>query len=193
MQTTKQKLVLHNNAATSPNVIHINDCCQLLHNMKYRFLNNWISTIHIFYFFFVFVVFGHLVQNLWFDDLKKMNLSSSASYDSDDNEEISRLKENKAKPLHRKQKYRKEWETMSEFKNWLTKDEKSIFNAKCRIWSKTLTCELTTIKRHAKTMKHKELQSNRSQKQKAVINRFVQSKGKPDLHFILVLFIKNFP
>lgn len=109
--------------------------------------------------------------------------SSSDEYDS----ETQHKKNKKTKTPHRKQKYRKEWEAMPEFKYWLTKDSKSDYNAKCSICNKIIVCELTTIKRHGKTQKHKELQSNISEKQKAVMNRFVQSKGT---YIFLITYFK---
>lgn len=76
-----------------------------------------------------------------------------------------------------KPKYRKEWENLPEFKTWLMKDSANDCNAKCTICSKTIVAELSTIKRHGKTLKHKQLQSQISAKQKSVMNRFLQSKG----------------
>lgn len=79
---------------------------------------------------------------------------------------------------HRKQKYRQEWESIMDFKGWLGRDRNSEYNAKCTICSQVMMGELTTIRRHSKTQKHKELQKNISSKQKDMMSRFTQAKGK---------------
>lgn len=115
-----------------------------------------------------------------------MSESSGDGYSTSE----ERLQQKAKKRKRSKPAYCKKWENLPEFKYWLTKDPKNEYNAMCTTCKKIFVSEISTIKRHGKTTKHKELQQQISEKQKAVMNRFLQSKGKLP---ILDYFIFNSP
>lgn len=104
-----------------------------------------------------------------------MEISSDSNSDEDLGHS-SKIKKHNA--TRHKPKYRKEWENLPEFKFWLTRDSNNECNAKCTVCGKVMVSEVSTIKRHGKTAKHKELQNKVSDKQKSIMNRFIQAKGK---------------
>lgn len=75
---------------------------------------------------------------------------------------------------HRIQRYRKEWEKKPEFRLWLRPDEHNLYKAKCEKCDVTMkSAELTVIKNHAKTDKHKKnCAENRKEVQKT-LTKFV--------------------
>lgn len=55
---------------------------------------------------------------------------------------------------HRTQKYRKEWEQLSGFKNWLGPVKDNITKANCCYCNREIVSEITTIKKHAASAAH---------------------------------------
>ncbi|XP_015121770.1 uncharacterized protein LOC107044415 [Diachasma alloeum] len=66
----------------------------------------------------------------------------------------------KAKPLPKKvkipQKFREAWLNMPEFQSWLQKHSSGEFKAKCRLCSKELTADISVLKYHLQSSKHKD-------------------------------------
>jgi len=56
---------------------------------------------------------------------------------------------------HRSQKYRPQWENESIFKGWLRKSENSEYKGHCKACNDDLIAEISTLKRHASSEKHK--------------------------------------
>lgn len=56
------------------------------------------------------------------------------------------------KPVHRPQKYRKEWEQQLEFRGWLTASDNPL-KAKCKVCNVLLSAEISTIRRHGSSNK----------------------------------------
>lgn len=61
---------------------------------------------------------------------------------------------NDKKPMHRKQKYRCEWESDKLFKGWLKPVKNNSFKAKCIKCQVSFLSELSTIKKHATSKAH---------------------------------------
>lgn len=102
-----------------------------------------------------------------------VNISTGAAdedefsdYDSDELEYKTddEKKQNKTtkKENHRSQKYRREWEHQAAFKSWITKVPNNEFAAKCTICNCILKSEISVLKSHGKTMKHKNKLSGKS-------------------------------
>ena len=94
--------------------------------------------------------------------MEKMNEETNMDIESGD-EEITKDIETPSERLskasgskHRSQKYKKDWEKLPDFKNWLQTDPGNQFRAKCRFCTgSSFTAELTVIKNHLNGKKHK--------------------------------------
>ncbi len=104
----------------------------------------------------------------------------------EDNEEISMevkksiagISKAASSSKHRAQKYKKDWEKLLDLKNWLQPDPKNQFRAKCRLCNgSSFTAELTVIKNHQNTKKHKLFEERYKQgKPHSVENFFKNSE-----------------
>lgn len=64
---------------------------------------------------------------------------------------------NRAHMMKRKrglQKYRTDWEKLSEFKGWLHPEPKSCYKARCEACDKTLVADITVLRNHSQAKKH---------------------------------------
>ncbi|XP_050443374.1 peroxiredoxin-4-like isoform X4 [Adelges cooleyi] len=52
------------------------------------------------------------------------------------------------------QKYRADWEKLSEFKGWLSPEPKSCYKARCEACDKTLVADITVLRNHSQAKKH---------------------------------------
>uniref|UniRef100_A0A2S2NB18 Uncharacterized protein n=1 Tax=Schizaphis graminum TaxID=13262 RepID=A0A2S2NB18_SCHGA len=64
----------------------------------------------------------------------------------------------KKRKLHRQQKFRQEWCSLPELKNWLMPD-KDPFKASCKQCRTTMIAKLTNLKLHAKGIKHRQMEA----------------------------------
>ncbi|XP_060848333.1 uncharacterized protein LOC132927758 [Rhopalosiphum padi] len=64
----------------------------------------------------------------------------------------------KKRKLHRQQKFRQEWCSLPELKNWLMPD-KDPFKAACKQCKTIMVAELTNLKSHAKSIKHRQMET----------------------------------
>lgn len=78
------------------------------------------------------------------------------------------------KNQHRAQKFRREWCSSADFKDWLIPDENDIFRAKCSLCKSSMIAELSNIKNHGKGIKHKQIVTAGTVKQTS-ISTFVQT------------------
>ncbi|CAH1736808.1 unnamed protein product [Aphis gossypii] len=78
---------------------------------------------------------------------------------------------------HRAQKFRKEWCSLPDFKDWLIPDENDIFKAKCSLCKSSMVAELSNIKNHGKGIKHKQIVTAGTVKQTSISN-FLQTDKK---------------
>lgn len=60
----------------------------------------------------------------------------------------------KFKKSHRAQKYRTQWESEGEFKDWIGPDKNNIYRAYCRVCDVKISCETSTLKRHMSNAEH---------------------------------------
>lgn len=60
----------------------------------------------------------------------------------------------KRKLIHRQQKFRNEWLTDNDLKNWLARVPNNIYRARCIMCNVEFTAEVTVIKNHKKGSKH---------------------------------------
>jgi len=64
---------------------------------------------------------------------------------------------NRARMMKRKrglQKYRTDWEKLSEFKGWLSPEPKSCYKARCEACDKSLVADITVLRNHSQAKKH---------------------------------------
>lgn len=64
---------------------------------------------------------------------------------------------NRAHMMKRKrglQKYRSDWEKLSEFRGWLKPEPKSCFKARCEACDKSLVADITVLRNHSQAKKH---------------------------------------
>jgi len=64
---------------------------------------------------------------------------------------------NRAHMMKRKrglQKYRTDWEKLSEFKGWLSPEPKSCYKARCEACDKSLVADITVLRNHSQAKKH---------------------------------------
>jgi len=85
----------------------------------------------------------------------------------------------KKRTLHRRQKFRNEWLSLPELKNWLMPD-KDPFKAACKQCRSTMVAELTNLKNHAKGTKHKQMVAAVTIKQ-TPISSFIQTDKNTQL------------
>lgn len=78
----------------------------------------------------------------------------SMTIGSSDEENENTTAKNKTKKKHRKQKFRNEWLMLPEYKFWLLKVDD--YTGKCSVCRQTLTAELSVLKTHSQTVKHKK-------------------------------------
>lgn len=52
------------------------------------------------------------------------------------------------------QKYRTDWEKLSEFKGWLQPEPKSCYKARCEACDKSLVADITVLRNHSQAKKH---------------------------------------
>ncbi|KAJ8964622.1 hypothetical protein NQ317_012440 [Molorchus minor] len=89
-----------------------------------------------------------------------MSSSSSSSSENDGPSTSKKLKNKNGSGKavvkhHRPQKYRKAWESMADFKGWLTEATgRNSGKAFCRACNTIVTAEITVIKKHSKSAKH---------------------------------------
>ncbi|KAF0696484.1 Uncharacterized protein FWK35_00036827, partial [Aphis craccivora] len=77
---------------------------------------------------------------------------------------------------HKKQKFRSEWMDQQDFKDWLTPVIGEPLRAKCKICVIELTAELTVLKKHKISQKHK-LSARSIKNVKTPINNYFDSKN----------------
>lgn len=64
---------------------------------------------------------------------------------------------NRANMMKRKrglQKYRTDWEKLSEFRGWLSPEPKSCYKARCEACDKSLVADITVLRNHSQAKKH---------------------------------------
>lgn len=64
---------------------------------------------------------------------------------------------NRAHMMKRKrglQKYRTDWEKLSEFRGWLKPEPKSCYKARCEACDKCLVADITVLRNHSQAKKH---------------------------------------
>lgn len=64
---------------------------------------------------------------------------------------------NRAHMMKRKrglQKYRADWEKLSEFRGWLSPEPKSCYKARCEACDKSLVADITVLRNHSQAKKH---------------------------------------
>lgn len=64
---------------------------------------------------------------------------------------------NRAHMMKRKrglQKYRTDWEKLSEFRGWLSPEPKSCYKARCEACDKSLVADITVLRNHSQAKKH---------------------------------------
>lgn len=64
---------------------------------------------------------------------------------------------NRAHMMKRKrglQKYRSDWEKLSEFRGWLKPEPKSCYKARCEACDKSLVADITVLRNHSQAKKH---------------------------------------
>lgn len=64
---------------------------------------------------------------------------------------------NRAHMMKRKrglQKYRTDWEKLSEFRGWLQPEPKSCYKARCEACDKCLVADITVLRNHSQAKKH---------------------------------------
>lgn len=78
---------------------------------------------------------------------------SEEEYNTDDEKRaVQSKKSSQSKSqVHRKQKYKSEWEALEIFKCWLTRDNSNVYNAKCTACSVALTAEKNVL---IKSLRH---------------------------------------
>ncbi|XP_008182864.1 uncharacterized protein LOC103309369 [Acyrthosiphon pisum] len=69
---------------------------------------------------------------------------------------------------HRAQKFRREWCSSADFKDWLIPDENDVFKAKCSLCKSSMIAELSNIKNHGKGIKHKQIVTAGTVKQTSI-------------------------
>lgn len=52
------------------------------------------------------------------------------------------------------QKYRVDWEKLSEFRGWLSPEPKSCYKARCEACDKSLVADITVLRNHSQAKKH---------------------------------------
>lgn len=52
------------------------------------------------------------------------------------------------------QKYRSDWEKLSEFRGWLQPEPKSCYKARCEACDKSLVADITVLRNHSQAKKH---------------------------------------
>lgn len=52
------------------------------------------------------------------------------------------------------QKYRTDWEKLSEFRGWLQPEPKSCYKARCEACDKSLVADITVLRNHSQAKKH---------------------------------------
>lgn len=85
----------------------------------------------------------------------------------------------KKRTQHRHQKFRQEWCSLPELKNWLMPD-KDPFKAACKQCRTTMVAELTNLKAHAKGIKHKQMEAAGTIRQ-LPISSFVQTNKNTEI------------
>lgn len=58
-------------------------------------------------------------------------------------------KKAKTTAVRRKQKFKKEWLSESDFGSWLIANKKDVYKAECKIYKKSMTAELCVIRAHS--------------------------------------------
>lgn len=64
---------------------------------------------------------------------------------------------NRSQMMKRKrglQKYRADWEKLSEFRGWLQPEPKSCYKARCEACDKSLVADITVLRNHSQAKKH---------------------------------------
>lgn len=80
---------------------------------------------------------------------------------------------------HRSQKYRKEWESLPDFKPWLKGVPEDLLKARCKLCNATMLAELTVLKNHAKGKKHRSFFETATTSQPSVSSLFEKAVKKP--------------
>lgn len=87
--------------------------------------------------------------------------SSSNEYDTEDEKrqrataKAPAYKTKEKQKKKRKQKYRALWEQKEEFKLWIGRNSVNAFEAKCKICNVSIKADISVLKLHAVSQKHK--------------------------------------
>lgn len=108
-------------------------------------------------------------QNIQVESEIKLSDNAEAQKQSADEDDIAieevltplRIKQesaaNRAHMMKRKrglQKYRTDWEKLSEFRGWLQPEPKSCYKARCEACDKSLVADITVLRNHSQAKKH---------------------------------------
>ncbi|KAE9522739.1 hypothetical protein AGLY_016848 [Aphis glycines] len=82
------------------------------------------------------------------------------------------------KQTHKKQKFRTEWMDQKDFKDWLPPIIEHTLKAKCKLCTIDLTAEITVLKKHQTSQKHKLSVRSTKNIKKPINTYFIDSKSK---------------